>query len=386
MRRWLTVVALMGLLSGCSTVRGWFGGGESGPPPASLQPLQSKVTLKTVWTKQVGAGSGGQFVKLVPAVDGKHVYVAGRDGQVAAVDVSSGKTVWKTDTKARIAGGIGVGNGLVLVGTSDAGVIALKAGDGSQAWRTAVSSEVLGAPQARNGVVVAQTVDGNVVGLSADDGHQLWVYDRSVPVLSLRGTASPTIYQGNALVGFASGKLVALGMKNGSMLWDATVAQPTGPSELDRMVDVDSQPKVAGDVVYAVTYQGRVAAVSAANGQVIWAHKMSSWAGLGVDSNQLYVTDADSDVWSFDRLSGASVWKQDKLHNRTLTAPTPYGKYVAVGDFQGYLHLLSKADGSLVARIQLDEDGYLAPPVVAGDLLISYGEGGELAACRVSGG
>lgn len=386
MRRIGLIIALTWLLGGCSTISGWFGGGSSGPPPAPLQPLHTQVHLKTIWSASLGDGSGGQYVKLVPAADGSRIYVCARDGEVAAFDAKTGKRVWKTDTKAQISGGIGVGDGLLLVGTSDARVIALDEKTGKPRWHATVSSEVLSAPQANSGVVVAQTVDGNVTGLSASDGHELWVYDRSVPVLSLRGTATPTFVDGGVLAGFASGKLVALNAKNGDLIWATTVAEPSGRSELSRMVDIDSKPEVAGGVVYTVTYQGRVAAFNLSNGNPIWARKMSSYAGLSVDGGQVYITDADSDVWALDRNSGASVWKQDKLHNRGLTAPTPFGKYLAVGDFQGYLHLLSKADGSLQARIRLDSSGILAAPVVVGNTIYTYGEGGTLSACQVTGG
>ncbi|MGA7802507.1 MAG: outer membrane protein assembly factor BamB [Gammaproteobacteria bacterium] len=382
----ILVIASSCLLGGCSTISGWFGGGSSGPPPAPLVELHTHVQLKTIWTTSLGDGAGGQYVQLVPAVDGSRLYAAARDGRVAAFDTKTGKRLWDADTKAHISGGIGLGDGMVLVGTNEAGIIALDEKTGKRLWQATVSSEVLSAPQAKSGVVVAQTVDGTVVGLSAKDGHELWVYDRSVPVLSLRGTATPTFFEGAVLVGFASGKMVALNLKNGELIWATTVAEPTGRSELARMVDIDSAPKVVGSVVYAVTYQGRVAAFNVANGNPIWARKMSSYAGLSVDGGAVYVTDADSDVWALDRTSGASIWKQDKLHNRALTAPTAFGSYLAVGDFEGYLHLLSKSDGSLQARIRVGKSGILAAPVVVGDTLYVYGEGGTLSACRVTGG
>lgn len=384
MKRVAVLVALAWLLSGCSTIKGWFGYGDNGPAPAPLVKLHTHVHLKVLWSASVGDGSGGQYVKLVPAVDGGRIFACARDGRVAAFDTKTGKRLWEANTKAPISGGVGVGDGLILVGTAKAEVIALDEKTGKQRWRVPVSSAVLSAPQVKAGVVVAQTQDGTVDGLSAADGHQLWVYDRSVPVLSLRGTATPTFFQGAVLTGFASGKLVALSLKHGDLIWATTVAEPSGRSELARMVDIESQPKVAGDTVYAVTYQGRVAAFNVTNGNPIWARKMSSYAGLSVDGSNVYVTAANGDVWALAKGSGASIWKQHKLYYRDLTAPTPFGHYVAVGDLQGYLHLLSKSDGSLQARIRVGDSRILAAPLVVGDTIYTYGAGGRLSACRLT--
>jgi outer membrane protein assembly factor BamB len=319
------------LLAGCSLLPGMDDDEDNTAPPAELEEISSKVSIKRLWSTRAGVGYDEQFVKLVPAVEGPYVLVADRRGRVTALSAESGKQLWQTKTDKSLSAGPGAGEELVLVGTSDAEVLALSLLDGSVVWEAKVTSEVLSVPQIDRGVVVVQTADGNVAGLSAVDGSQLWIYDRSVPALTLRGTSTPAVKHGVVLAGFASGKLAAISTEKGFVAWETSVAIPKGRSELDRMVDVDADPVIVGSAVYVVSYQGRVVVIDIQNGNLGWTRDMSSFAGLGVDFAQVYVTDQESNVWALTRDSGDSVWKQDKLFNRMLTAPEPHSNYVAVG-------------------------------------------------------
>jgi outer membrane protein assembly factor BamB len=368
------------LLGGCSTIAGWFSDEDNAVPPAKLEEIADPVKLKELWSTDIGVGYGKQAVNLVPAVLSPYVLAAGRDGRVVELSAETGKKLWETKTDTPISAGPGAGDGLVLVGTSDAEVLALSIDDGSIVWRTQVSSEVLAVPRIDSGVVIIQTGDGTITALNSGDGHQLWVSDHSVPVLTLHGSSSPTVERGLVVAGLASGKVAALAESNGVQAWETSIAIPQGRSELERLVDVDADPVIVGDNAYVVSFHGKIAIIDLHNGNTGWARDMSSSAGLGVDFSQVYVTDVDSKVWALSRDNGSSVWKQEKLHNRALTAPEPFGGYVAVGDFEGYLHLLSTYDGRIAGRIKVDGKGIAARPVAAGDVLYVYGKGGTLAA------
>jgi outer membrane protein assembly factor BamB len=385
MRR-VAVVLLTVLLGGCSTISGWFGGDDNATPPAKLEEIKDPVQLKELWSRDIGVGYDKQSVNLVPTVLDPYVLAADRDGRVVELSAETGKKLWETKTDTPISAGPGAGEGLVLVGTSNAEVLALSIDDGSIVWRAPVSSEVLAVPRVDAGVVVIQTADGAIAGLSGKDGHQLWISDHSVPVLTLRGTSSPAVERGAVIAGFASGKVAALTLANGFQVWETSIAIPQGRSELDRLVDVDANPVIVGDTVYVVSFQGKIAIIDLRSGNLGWTRDMSSYTGLGVDFSQVYVTDVDSKVWALSRDNGASVWKQDKLHNRYLTAPEPFGSYVAVGDFEGYLHLLSTYDGHIAGRVRVDRKGIVARPVAVGDVLYVYGKGGTLAAYSLGGG
>lgn len=372
----LVLVLVAGLLGGCS----WFGDDDNAEPPAELEDFERRVDLKKIWSRSTGDGTDEQFIKLVPTVERDRVFVADRNGTVLAVELESGKLIWRQKTGIAISAGTGVGDGLVLVGSSDGELLALDSETGEERWRTAISSEILAVPRVYDGVVIVQTVDGNIAGLNAENGDTRWIHDRSVPVLTLRGTSTPLVEEGVVLAGFANGKMTALETETGRELWEAAVAVPRGRTELQRIVDLDANPVVRQGVLYITSFQGRLVAIGLQNGRVLWNRDMSSYAGLAVDSRQVFVSDADSEVWALDRRSGGSLWKQNALRRRALTGPAIIDDYVGVGDFEGYLHLLSKIDGSIAGRVRVDSDGIAATPVaIFGDRLLVLGAGGKLA-------
>jgi len=376
MTRFVSLLLMLGVLSGCSL----FADKDNSEPPAELEPFEAQVRLVSLWSRDTGEGTREQRVKLIPTVSGERVYAADRSGSVLAYELDSGKQVWRSKTGLAISAGTGVGDGLVLVGSSEAELVALDSATGEELWRTSVSSEILSVPLVSDGVVVVQTVDGNIAGLDASDGKRLWIHDRSAPVLTLRGTSTPLVVQGVVLSGFASGKMTALEIQSGRQLWEVAVAVSRGRSELQRIVDLDADAVIRDGVLYVASYQGRIVAIALQDGRMLWNHDMSAYAGIAVDSRQVYVSDADSEIWALDRRTGASLWKQDKLARRDLTGPTVTGEYVSVGDFDGYIHLLTRAEGTIAGRVRHDSAGIQAAPVaVFGDRLLVLGAGGKLA-------
>ncbi len=371
------------LVSGCTALGNLFDGSDNTVEPAELVDFEPTIKIRTVWQHRVGSGAGKLFLKLRPAVDGDRVYAATRGGRVRAFDARSGESIWDTETDSPLSGGPGVGDGLVLLGTSDGEVLALDEKDGEIEWRARVSSEVLSSPVAQGGIAVARTIDRKLFGLSTDDGTRLWVYERTTPVLTLRGTSSPALTEGAAIAGFDNGQVVAIALSNGQPLWETRVAVPRGRTELERMVDIDADPVIEGNTVYAVTYQGQVAALELFSGEVIWRRDMSSHAGLGVGAENVYVTDDSSHVWALNRSNSASMWRQAKLEARRVSPPAVFNQFVVVGDLEGYVHWLRKDDGQFVARVRIDSDGIVAAPVVTPFAVYVYGSGGELAALQV---
>ncbi|AKH22147.1 hypothetical protein AAY24_08570 [Sedimenticola thiotaurini] len=362
----------------------WLSDEDNSEPPAELVEMASSVPARVIWSASIGDGADEQRVKLVPFVAGDRIYGASRSGTVRALEAATGRPVWSVDTELEISGGPGAGEGLVLFGTSNAEVVALEQDTGQEKWRAQVSSEVLSVPKAGRGVVVVHTIDGKLFGLDAENGAEKWVYDRSIPVLTLHGSSSPVIVDGYVICGFASGKLVMLDLQKGDLLWEITVSAPSGRSELERMVDIDGDPLVIGDVVYAVTYQGEMTAVSIQTGIVLWRRKLSSYAGMGADYGQIYVSDEADHVVSVDPGNGSALWKNKALQYRKLTAPMVLGEHVLVGDFEGYLHFLSRVDGRLEGRVRIAKSAISTPPLVIDGVVYIYADGGEMAAVTIS--
>ncbi len=378
------LLGLLTLLNGCSSVPligGWFEG-SSEEPPAELTEFVPEIQVRTLWKVQVGDGVDKQRVNLLPFLDYGRLYVADREGLVEAFDIETGQLVWKTEQNKALSAGPGVGEGLVLLGTSDAEILALSEESGELQWTTRVSSEVLSVPRVARGIVVVQTIDDKVTGLDAENGETLWVYQRAVPTLTLRGSSSPAISSGAAFCGFASGKLVALELETGRPVWETTVTSPSGRSELERMVDVDTDPVIEGGVIYVGTFQGDLAAVSEMTGVVLWRRELSVYAGVSADWRRVYATDSSDQVWAMDAESAAAIWKQDLFRGRRLTAPGIVEDYLAVGDFEGYVHWLAQDDGRVVARSQVGGEPITLKPQVLDGVLYVYSDNGELAALQ----
>ncbi len=383
MRRSFLILLCLASLTGCSTLKGLLPAKDTSEPPAPLVEFAHQVEIDVIWSRDVGAGSKDDHFELVPALDIGRVFAADIKGRVKAFDSASGEPLWETQLKTPVSGGTGAGDGLVLLGTTEGEVIALGQDSGEERWRIHVSSEILSPPAASSGVVVVRTVDGNLFGLNSSTGQRVWSYDRAVPVLTLRGTAAPVIQGDIVLSGFDNGRLAAISLIHGRPLWESRITLPSGRTEIERMVDIDAEPIVVGDAVYAVTYQGRVAALDLGTGRTIWRRDMSSYAGIGADAGNLYVTDDMSHVWALDRYSSASLWRQTKLQARMVTAPVRHQDYVVVGDGLGYLHLMHHEDGRFVGRTRIDSAGIAVPPIIGDDTIYVLGKGGDLAALQL---
>lgn len=378
--RKLSVLALV-LLAGCTSltdlkrdVSESMFGPEPAEPPMALADFKPTATAGLLWSASVGKAEGYRYT---PAVDGNAVFAASTEGEITRLDVASGKEVWRINAGETISGGVGAGENLVLVGTPKGMVLAFDQ-SGKALWKAQISSEVLSAPKIANGVVVVRSGDSRIFGLSAVDGKRKWVYERATPSLSLRSSAGVALADGAAYVGFAGGKMVALKADDGKLLWEASVALPKGVTEIERIADITSLPVVDGGIVYAVAFQGRVAAVDRTNGRVLWNRDISSYNGLSAESGRVFVTHSGGAVYALDYDGGKSYWRQGGLLNRQVSAPTPISGYVAVGDLEGYVHFLSKEDGAFIARIQTDKSPILAPPVYLTDsrLLVQTSGGG----------
>lgn len=353
-------------------------------PPSPLPDFTSEAQVQEIWSAGVGGVTGTLPVRLQTRLDGNAIYAADMRGRVTALAADTGQRLWETNLGLVVTGATGVGEGLVIVGGQKGQVVALNREDGKQAWSATVSSTVMSPPVAHAGVVVVQTVDGKLTGLAVADGKRLWVYERSEPALSLIGTGAPIVVDDFILSGFASGKIVALNIKDGHALWEFTVSLPRGRNEVDRMVDVDAPLLIVRDTLYAASYQGKIAAMDMrSGGKLLWTRDVSTYTGMDAGRGNIYLSDDKGHVLALDQATGASVWKQDKLRGRILSAPTYINGYVVVGDYQGYLHWLSAEDGHFVARHRVGSDAVTARGIASVQTLYATNQGGTLAALQL---
>jgi outer membrane protein assembly factor BamB len=356
-------------------------------PPAKLVVFPQKLPVKELWGDKVGGGKKQVKLRLGlgPAYDDGLVFAASDKGELVAVNLETGHQVWlKKFKKTEFSAGPAAGAGLVVVGSAKGWVIALQGSSGKELWRTRVNSELLSAPAISDKIVVMRSVDGRLYGFGASDGKVLWSVEQQVPRLSLRGTATPVIAKEVAVSGFDNGKVMAVSLASGDTVWDTALATPHGRTELDRLVDVDSAVSIVGDNVFATGFQGRTAMIALDSGQIWWAHDMSSYRGLAVDEENLFVTESDGIVVCLRQRDGSEVWRNDKLKRRGLSTPAVTSTAVAVADFQGYLHWLDKQTGELVARERVAKFRVSNPPIAIKDTVVVLTDSGKLAAYRAS--
>jgi outer membrane protein assembly factor BamB len=355
-------------------------------PPAVLVKFPATLPVKKLWSEGVGGGKKQMVLRLGlgPVVDNGVVFAASHKGEVLAASLDTGRHIWVKNLKLPISAGPGAGAGLVVVGSSKGVVVTLDGATGRELWRSRLNSELLSAPAIGEKVVVIRSVDGRLHGLDAHTGKELWSVEQQVPRLSLRGTATPIIAKEVAISGFDNGKVMAVSLTSGDTVWDSALASPHGRTELDRLVDIDSAVRVVGDNVFAAGFQGRTAMLALDSGQIWWGHDMSSYRGLAVDADNLYVTQSDGIVVALRQRDGSELWRNQKLKLRRLSTPVLTSTAVAVADFQGYIHWLDKSTGELVARERVAKDRITNSPVVVGDTVVVLTDKGKLAAFRAT--
>ncbi len=351
-------------------------GKDNTPKPEALEPLKSKVQLVQKWSTQVGSGSKASiYLKLRPAIQDNIVYTADNSGVIQALDKATTKPLWVTQLKEGIVSGPALGQGYLAVGTNASNVVLLDQKTGKQLWSTEVSGDALAKPVIAQDKVIVKTIDGHLHGLNLQNGSEDWVVDHGAPNLVLKASSTPVVLDKLALVGYSDGKLDAVDLQTGALLWQRGIAYASGSSDVERLVDIDADPVVRGSVAYLATYQGYVGAFSLVDGQFIWRKPASTYKNIALDDQALYLADSDDVVWAFDLKNGRVRWKQPALKARSLTEPVLMGNRLLIGDKTGLLHVLSTQNGEFLSRKQLNGPIYTGPIVSGHNLYVMTGNG-----------
>lgn len=376
----LAALAPLALAAACSSYNPlkWVGiVSEPAHPPTPLAPIEAKLTPRAAWTASVGKSAG---LNLRPAIEGGQVYAAAADGAISVLAEDTGKLASRIETKKPISGGLEAAGGRIFAGTLKGEVFAVDPA-GKVLWTAPVPGEVIAPAAVSRNTVVARTSDGRIFAFSVADGKRLWVYQRLTPSLLLRSAAGVLAIGGDVVAGYPNGKLVALDLDDGKLTWEATVALPKGSTELERIADVAGLPVIDGGNICAAAFQGKVACFEIATRNLLWSREISTARSLASDAKNLYLVDETGAVQALDKKTGASVWKQDKLLYRRVTAPVVFDGKVVVGDLEGYLHVLSPEDGSILGRLPTDGTQIVSlVPALSG--LLAQTAGGAVVSVR----
>ncbi|MFW2533125.1 MULTISPECIES: outer membrane protein assembly factor BamB [Legionella] len=373
----LVVLGVCALLQACTQVDDYMLGKDNTPTPTPLEPLKTKVSLIEKWSVPAGGTQkNNSNLKLKPEIRGNIIYTADTSGIVQAVDKNSGKVLWSKKLDSGIVSGPTVSEGAIAVGTDTSNIILLKQVDGSELWRNKVSGEVLSKPVIANNKVIAKTIDGNLYAFDIVKGEKLWISDHGAPSLILKASSSPVIFDNKlALVGYSDGRMDAVDLQTGRLVWQRSIAYASGASDVERLVDIDADPIVRGQVVYLASYQGYVGALSLTDGQFIWRKPASVYRNITMDSKTVFLTDSDDVIWAINRQNGQVNWKQVALKAHGLTEPVLMGNRLVVGDKTGYLHILATDSGNLISRAQLGSAINTAPSVIGNNIYVMAANG-----------
>lgn len=372
--RWTALGGALLLLGGCSTISDWVSGKNNVAVPTELHEFSPKAQFEVRWHAQLG--EAGTSV-LQPGVRPDAIYGASGEGMLTRLARKTGKSEWQVETGIHISAGVGAGEGLVLVGGDKGEVLAYDEA-GKLRWKSKVSSEVLSTPQVVGNIVVVRSGDGRIAGLNAADGKRVWFYERATPALVVRSHAGVVVQRDILFAGFAGGKLAAINAKDGSVLWENAVSLPRGNTELERISDITSDPVVDDEQVCAIAFQGRLACFDVAQGSTLWTRDIASDKGMMLLRKFLYLTDASGVLMALDKTNGSTLWKNDQLSLRKGTTPYTTGEYTLTGDFEGYVHALNREDGRIVARVRLDDTAVQGAPLELDDGLLVQTQGGGL--------
>lgn len=374
----LIVAAALALLAGCA------GKVEPQHPPKELTSFDERASLSTAWNQRVGRGLGRASYPLDPSREDGVVYAADERGLVMAMDAESGNVRWRKNLETPVSSGLNAIAGHIYLGTRNGEVLALSQDDGDIVWRTRVTSEVLAPPQANQQLVVVQSIDGSVTALDRNTGNEVWVHTSSQPALTLRGTGTPQVIDPVTFVGFANGRLATLDNRSGQPLWEMRVAVPQGRTEVDRLVDLNGQPLLTPDGrLYVTSYNGRLIAMEATSGEILWDREHSSHLSPLLVGDTLYTVNEASHVLALDALSGRLLWSSDSLEGRWVTAPAFADDKLVFGDFEGYVHLLDRNNGDIVGRTRINRSGISLRPLTEGRWIHVMANDGRLEALQV---
>ena len=377
----LVGVGVLALMTGCSTLNSLnpFASDKKGDQPAKLVELKGSMAVRTAWKLDIGKARGNTFS---PALTGNTVVVAGGDGAIARVEAESGKQLWRIKAESELSAGVGTDGNLIVVGGEKGMLLAFDM-DGKALWKTQLSSELLSAPVVSQGVVVARSIDNRIVGFDAANGNKKWTVQKVAPPLTLRNAPGMIVAGTDVIVAQPGGKLSSLILATGAPRWDVEVGVSRGATELERVTDIGGAPVLFENEVCAASYQGRVGCFDLVTGSAKWTRDLSSDAGVAVDQLYVFAPDDKGALHAFTRDTGSSSWKNDKLSFRRLSTPLSYGRAVAVGDYEGYVHFLSREDGAFLARVATDGSPVMGTPLVAGANLIFQTQNGTVTAIAV---
>ena len=378
----------LALLSGCSQLASPFqqispGQQVSEEPPKTLNPIAAKniVTPRLLWQKKLNIHHTDR-IEVYPKIAGDSILVADQQS-IGAWNRKNGQLIWKEVLGQTITGGLSRDKNTVFVGTEKGSAIALDSKTGKTRWISLLKQPIVSISSVKDGRVVFRTLNGKIHALSVKNGELLWQRTQQTPSLSLQGASTPVLAGPYVITGFDNGTIVAYFLETGKEAWSTKLGFESSLTELSRLIDIDAEMTTIGTALFAVSYQGYIAGIDMRKGKIGWKRKISSYTGIDANEKELFVSDNEGKVWKLNPLTGDPIWKNDDLLRRSPTAPTLAGRFLVIGDSEGFLHWYSRQTGEIIGRVRGDPSGYTIAPVVYDNILYAFGKSGLLSSYAI---
>ena len=344
------------MISGCSSLdslRFWQNDEIDPDEPKKLNSFSSQRDIKILWKNSFkGENDIGNFL---PDFNAQKIFFGDSSGNVSSINPLDGNKNWSVQLNV-LASGTTAGFGIVVVADIDGNVIALDQEDGKRLWTSNVKGEVLSRVAIDAKIVVVKTGSGELIGLNKDDGEILWSYRSKLPLLTVRGNSSPIIVDNLIYTSFDNGRLGVFELNSGFQVWDGAISFVSGVSELENLIDSDSDPVIDGGLIYTTNYQGNINIFDPAQKRSVWTHESSSFYSPLISRGMLMVVDENSEIKSFALKTLLESWKNVEYLNRSLSNAVSYKGNVIVGDYEGYVHVIDTLNGKTIGREKLSRN------------------------------
>ena len=161
----------------------------------------------------------------------------------------------------------------------------------------------------------------------------------------------------NLYFGSSDGKLVALSTANGNPRWQVSLAGDSGGGGLScaagaSSVGIYGLPLVEGELIYVSGYNGKIYAINADSGNLRWQYPREGEAGLkpiaggvALFGDNIYFGSFDGNIYALNAATGDLEW-QFATGNRVWATPVISDGHIYIGSFDNMFYALDAASGS----------------------------------------
>ncbi len=341
--------------------------------PDGQPPRAATAGLRVVWGAHVDLRRPlSPAANSTPAAGDSYIVIGGRDARLHIYNLN-GTEVRRVALRAPGESGALLIGGRAIVGDTDGNLYAIDVSSGRIVWQQLLSSVLLGRPVRAGDGFLVQTADNRVYSLDME-GAKRWSFAGQLGGLSMNQGPSPLVVGGRAYAVFNNGDVVAIDLNSGNLIWRRQLILDNSAVVLSEMRVPVADPVMVDGRLIVSFFQGELLALNPDNGEQQWRRGISLKSTPLVRNGRLYVASGKGDVMALDGGSGETLWRQH-VSATALVGPVALRGLLVVADEHGRVYALTPAGetgGSLTLPGRVDH----APVAAADGILIRNDLGG----------